>query len=415
MQRKFLPLCRNLLPALLLAVGAAHADEEGSKQMWSLGGFGTVGVTHSDARLADFNSTVLASRGAGFSRPVSADVDTRIGAQLDMNVNPQWSAVLQVISEYGVDNSYRPIVEWANVKYQATPDLSIRVGRIALPMLLAADYRKVAYTLASVRTPVEIYGAVPITHSDGIDATYRWSAGEVKNLTQVFFGRNDLKVSDTIDSKARDVAGISHTIELGAASLRLGYQGTNLTIDIARPLFDGLRQFGPQGVALAELYAIDHKHVIAYNIGANYDPGNWFVMAELVRINSKSFLGDKTAWYASTGYRFDKLTPFLSYARSKSNGPTSVAGLSTQGLPPAYAGAAQALNAGLNGLLSTIAVQHTASAGLRWDVARDLALKLQYDRVTPQQGSSGMLINVQPNFKSGNAINVVSATLDFVF
>jgi hypothetical protein len=33
----------------------------------------------------------------------------------------------------------------------------------------------------------------------------------------------------------------------------------------------------------------------------------------------------------------------------------------------------------------------------------------------PKDGSSGMLINVQPNFKSGQTINVVSATLDFVF
>jgi hypothetical protein len=416
MQRKPPSIFSKVLPiVLLLAAGTVFADDDSGKPVWSFGGFATVGAVHADAQQADFTSTVLAARGAGFSRSVSPDADTRLGAQLGVSLNPQWSAVLQVISEYGIENSYQPVVEWANVKYQATPDLSIRFGRIALPMLLAADYRKVAYTLAWVRTPVEVYGAIPITHSDGIDVTYRWRAGEFKNLTQVFYGRNKVKVNDTINSQARQVAGISHTIELGAASLRLGYQGTNLTIDIARPLFDGLRQFGPQGAALAERYAIDHKRVIAYNIGANYDPGNWFAMAELVRIDSQSFLGDKTAWYASSGYRFGQLTPYLSYARAKSNGPTQVSGLGTQGLPPAYAGAAQALNAGLNGLLSMIAVQHTASVGIRWDVARDMALKLQYDRVMPKDGSSGMLINVQPGFKSGQTINVVSATLDFVF
>ena len=53
--------------------------------------------------------------------------------------------MLQVVSEQRLDRSYRPIVEWANIKYQATPDLSLRFGRIALPMFLAADYRKIGY------------------------------------------------------------------------------------------------------------------------------------------------------------------------------------------------------------------------------------------------------------------------------
>jgi hypothetical protein len=67
------------------------------------------------------------------TRRWSTDVDSRLGAQLDATLARHWSAVLQVVGEQGLDNSYRPRVEWANIKYQATPELALRVGRIALP------------------------------------------------------------------------------------------------------------------------------------------------------------------------------------------------------------------------------------------------------------------------------------------
>ena len=52
---------------------------------------------------------------------------------------------------------------------------------------------------------------------------------------------------------------------------------------------------------------------------------------------------------------------------------------------------------------------------MRWDCTTDVALKLQFDRVTPLGGSRGTFINVQPGFRSGRSVNVASAVLDFVF
>ena len=95
--------------------------------------------------------------------------------------------------------------------------------------------------------------------------------------------------------------------------------------------------------------------------------------------------------------------------------PTSEAGLPTTGLPPQLAIPAQQLNAGLNTFLSTIPVQSTWSAGVRWDAAPDIALKLQFDRVRPTDGSRGTLINQQPDFRSGRAFGIASVALDFVF
>ncbi|HEV7814724.1 MAG TPA: hypothetical protein VGP06_06420, partial [Janthinobacterium sp.] len=160
---------------------------------------------------------------------------------------------------------------------------------------------------------------------------------------------------------------------------------------------------------------VDSKRTGVVSIGFNYDPGNWFLMGEAGRMQARSFLGDKTASYLSVGYRVGDLTPYATFARVRADMPTTASGISLAGLAPPLAAAAAQLNGGLNGLLSNIARQRSAGAGLRWDFHANYSFKLQYDRVTPQSGSSGTLVNVQPGFRSGHAIGILSAAVDFVF
>ncbi len=402
----------SLVLTLALPPGLALADDGPT---WTLSGYGTLGLAHSDNRDADYSNSVLKVNGAGYSQSWSPNVDSRIGAQLDLKIDKQWSAVLQVVSEQGVDGSYRPRVEWFNVKYQVTPDLSVRLGRIALPIFLAADYRKAGYAYSWARPPVELYDAIPISNSDGIDATYRWRVGDFKQMTQAFFGRTDIPVPNHARAMARSLAGLSHTVESGPASARLSLMTADLSVDLLRPLFDGFRQFGPAGSAIADKYDVVHKRAGAVSFGVNYDPGDWFTMAEAGRLNARSYLGDKMAWYATGGLRLGSFTPYVAYAHVWSKGPTSDSGLPLAGLPAPVATAAGALNAGLNSILMKIAVQSTRTAGLHWDVGRNMALELQYDRVQPRTGSTGTLINVQPSFKPGSTLHITSLVFDFVF
>ena len=393
----------------------AQADDGVSRPSWSLRGFGSAGAAYSDHDGADYTASILKGSGVGASGHWSGNVDSRLGAQLSVKAGKQWSALLQVVSEQRLDHSHRPVVEWANIKYQASPDLALRFGRIALPIFLAADYRKIGYAFPWARTPVEVYGAIPFSNSDGVDASYRWNRGGLKNVTQVFFGRTNMPLPYGARIEARKLAGFSSTVEYGAASARVSMLTTDLSIDILRSFFDGLRRFGPQGVVLAERYAVDHKRATAVSIGASYDPGNWFAMGELGRMKTRSFLGDTTSVYATAGYRLGDFTPYLAYARVRSNSATTEPGLDLAGLPPAAAGAGAGLNAYLSWLLTTIPVQRTFSIGTRWDCMTDVALKLQLDHVTPLDGSRGTFINVQPGFRSGRPVNVASAVLDFVF
>ncbi len=402
------------MAAMLLAGSAAHAADD-SYPAWTFGGFGSLGAAHSDYDQADFTSSILKGSGTGASHDISYNLDSRLGAQLGVKFDKKWSAVLQVGVEQRYNQNFRPLVEWANVKYQATPDLALRVGRIALPIFLAADYRKIGYAYPWVRTPIEVYGGVPITNSDGADLAYRWQSGRVKHTTQAFYGRTSVFLTDTTGVKARGLGGLTHSAEFGPATLRVSAFTAVLDVNIVRALFDGYRQFGPAGVAIADKYDIINKRTTGFAVGLNYDPGKWFLMAEGGRMNTRSILGDSFGMYVSSGYRAGEFTPYLTYSRSRAVDATSDPGLPLTGLPPQAAAIAAQLNGGLNVLLKATSTQTNLAAGVRWDFRPDMALKLQLDHVTPRDGTRGSLVNLEPGFVSGRSINVTSAVLDFVF
>ena len=403
------------LSGLVLSGPARAEDEPGRAPDWRVSGFGTVGLVHASEREADYTSSVMKSSGAGASHRWSPDVDTRLGLQLDATLARHWSAVLQVVSEMGLDNTYRPRIEWANVKYQVTPELALRAGRIALPVFLMADYRKVGYAYPWLRPPVEGYNVLPVTSSDGVDATLRWNLGPVRNASQVFYGHSSVPLIPPMHLYARRGVGVSNLSDWGALSLRANVVSAEITSDIGADLFDAFDAFGPAGRALSGRYAIDHKRITLANIGLNYDPGAWFVMAEAGRTTSDSFLGPTRSAYVSAGWRWNAFTPYATWASVRATGATSEPGLPLGALPPALAPAAAALNAGLNAMLARIPQQTSVAAGLRWDMRPNMALKLQYDRVTPHDGSVGMFINPTPRFQSERTSHVASVALDFVY
>ena len=404
-----------LIAMPLCAVGAETADSTTEPSIFSFSAFGTVGEVHSSEDKADFTNSIFQTNGAGYSRSWSPEVDSLIGGQISARITPELSAVVQVIAEQNYDGTYTPHVEWANIKYQFTPDLNVRIGRVELPTFLFSDTRKVGYTYPWIRPPIEVYGLLPITASDGADFSYRLNFGDLTNTTQGSYVQSDTQQPDNRgDAVARESFNISNTTEYKSLTFRLSYQHARLTITSLDGLLAAFRMFGPQGVAIADKYDSDGKPVVTEVIGASYDPGHWFVIGEWGHVRFNSFLGESTAWYASGGYRAGNFTPYVTYAHEGA-ASNSDPGLTLAGLPPTLAGFAAGLNAGLNAVLESIPAQSTASIGVRWDFMKNLDLKLQVDHTRLGADSSGTLINLQPGFRLGGAINLFSAAVNFVF
>jgi predicted porin len=410
---------RSALIALIAmpvyAMGAETADPSSGTQVFSFSGFGTLGVVHSSENKADFTSSVFKPGGAGYTESWSAAVDSLIGAQLTADITTQLSAVVQIIAEQNDDNTYKPHVEWANVKYQFTPDFSLRVGRVLLPTFFASDLRKVGYANPWVRPPSEVYALLPITNGDGVDISYRLHIGDLTDTVQANLGQNDAELPyHRGNAHGRNQWGLANTAEYGAWTLHIAFQKSQLTIASFDALFNAFRLFGPQGIAIADKYNLDNKPFVTEAIGARYDPGRWFMMGEWAHSNTHSIFSVDTAWYVSAGYRLWKFTPYVTYAVARTD-TSSDPGLSLSGLPPNLAGFAAGLNAGLNAILESNPDQSTVSVGSRWDFMKNLDLKLQYDHSRHGARSAGNLTNLQPGFQPGGTVNLFSATVDFVF
>jgi predicted porin len=400
--------------AVLVCVTAPGA-QAAELSKFSFNGFGTFGVVHSDEDRADFAAGLFVPDGAGYTRDWSPEVDSVLGVQLTANLTSRLTGILQVVSEQQYDETYTPTVEWANLTFDITPNLSVRAGRMVQQTFMVSEYRKVRYATPWVRPPKEVYDMIPVTNADGVDLNYRFRFKGFTNNLRGLYGVRDVNIPDGSEANARDVVVLSDTLEWGPATLFACYGRFRLTMEDFNSFFDAFRQFGARGVAIADQYDIDGKRFEIMSLGLRYDPGEWFVMGEWARAKTRTFIGDIRGWYITGGYRLGAFTPYVTLAQVQAHSDTSDPGLSLAGLPPAQAAQAAGLNAGLNQMLGSAVQQKSISLGIRWDFIRNAALKVQYQHLDLDEGSPGVLTNLQPGFEPGGSVNLFSAAIDFVF
>ena len=360
-----------LLVGAALAFGANAQAEEGAK-MFTVSGFGTLGATKSSNNLGDYVADQFQATGAGYSSDWSINVDSKLALQVDAKITDKLSAVVQVMSRSRSDNTFTPRVEWANIKYAVTPNLSVRVGRAALPVFMNSDTRLIGYAMAPIRPPIETYSLRSISNADGIDASYRHDLLGASNTVAVYYAKAVYDIVGTSGALTRDVDakkmfGIVDTLEYGDLTMRLGAGQFNLEL-----------KFGPT------VYPVN-AHV--YNLGLAYDPGNWFVQSELTKSDLGAVQRGQLAMYVTGGFRWNNFTPYATVSKIIPNDDQ---------------------------VRLELRKQTSAAAGVRWDFMKNVDLKLQVERVDLAKGSNGMLTNAKPGL-AGGSTNVVSAVVDFVF
>lgn len=408
-----------VLAAATLLVAAPAAGQDAPEL--SFDAYGTLGVVHSSEDRADFVWNPSRPDGPGRSETVSAALDSRLGGQLTLRLTPELTAVAQAVVEQNHEDDYVPHLEWAYVQYAVTPEFSIRAGRRPLAMFLTSEHRKVSYANPWVRPPVELYGLSPVFAGEGVDVSYRLHLGDWTNRTRVSFGRAATSFPDPEDAfesntaEAESTWGFENVLQRGGLTGRVAFSSGLLDVDAFDPFFDALRSFGPEGRELADRYEFDDAPFHFATVGAEYDPGPWFGMAELGWADFDSALGEKLAGYVTAGYRVGSFTPYVTWSRVEALSSTSAAGLPLDGLPPGTAETAAQLNAGLDMLLQVTPVQQNLAFGGRWDVATGLALKAQVDFVDMLEDSPGTFANEQPGFEPGGSARLLSFASVFVF
>lgn len=415
--------------AALLTCLSAHADFTSEDGRARLSGFGTVGAARTNSDDALFN---YPGQGGGVDKQIGMEPDTKVGIQGSYKFTDSISGTAQLLTKYRAEGQYKPEFEWAFAKWQATPGLAIRVGRIGAPFFMVSDFRDVGYANTMVRPNLDVYGQVPVSSVNGGDISYQMSLGETVLTTTLWGGYSRADYASALRSTTQ--AGTSSvdpvTIRLskqmglnlqaefeGGYSVRLGHMQGRLSIDssginttIASAYAASPTVLGPR--VQDALLTSDTKASFT-GVGFTVDRDNIVVASEYtMRRIKKGAVADTTGWYLMGGYRFGSVLPYLSFSKlsvDEVNVPTSTAGLP------------QLLAAGVRASQSTqYQAQRTTSVGVRWDALRNAAVKLQFDHIKKPANSNGLFLVENPVTdtafqQSKKNINVISLAVDFVF
>lgn len=400
------------ISATLVAATAAVPAQAGvlDDGNLSISGFGTVGAAQSntdDVKFARYNQA------DGVGNSARLGLDTNLGLQATYKFNDWLSGTAQVLTRNATEGTFTTDLTWAFLKARINDEVSVRVGRVVVPTFLISDYQNVGYANNMMRPPIELYSQAPIENSDGADINFQRAFGDLNFTAQAFVGvsRGKLFVSSGTGSTATyraPAAGISLAGEYGPFLLRVAHARADMKIGNIQPI--NALTTTLSGVGLTQLASditfTTGKKIAFTSIGGTMDWNNIVAQAEYAQRRAKEpvYLPDTNAWYTMVGYRFGKVLPYYMHASAKGAGSSVT--------KPAALSRIPALNAAVTNLL-TASEQTSDTIGVRWDFAKQVALKVQVDRVKPG-AKSGLLINV-PAAGYNKNVTVVAAGVDFVF
>ena len=379
---------KQLLSALglSLCLGGGAAWAEGI----TFNGFLTAGATYGDSEVGTQDGNI--------NNNVEFTNDTRIGIQLSAEVNPRVDVTAQLLARAKEDNS-DVVADWAFVSYKLTDPLKVRAGKLKLPTFLISDYIEVGYAYPWIRPPQEVYFSNPISTINGVDLLYNAYFGDFNLLIQPYFGQSkggEALIPQEVlpllspppppgtvaylDFTAEEMKGINLSIGTDFFTVRAGYLETKVN---------------------APFPGIDDDDVEFYSLGATLDWRNIVIYGETFerKIDGVANLAfpNQRGSYATLGYRIGKVLPHVTYAQLDE--------YDQEPFNPA-AGYGQALE------------QESVTVGLRYELGSGAALKLEAQRVEPEQGTRGLLIG-DPNDPAlddpSKSVNIYSIAIDVVF
>lgn len=405
-------------------------------------GFGTLGATYNSSRMADYRGSIVQPNGAGSSKAWATGVDTKAGVQLAARMDDGWSGVLQVVADHRHDNSYKPQLEWANLKYQFTPNWYVRAGRVVAPVFMVSDYRSVGYAQTAVRPSYDVYELNPLTHLDGGDIGARYAVAGGTLNAQLTVGRaKEFSAITTPELKAPGnyayISGptglVNLSYEHGASTYRAGYGryklGVTSNIGILNMYDNALRNYQRVDPGYDSNLKMQRDVAKLWSLGYAYDDGRWLLQSEFARSSARNILiPDQSAWYLLGAYRLGKFTPYASYSRIEARPrPLNRPDASRCGSDAMCSLGAAAIIPTIDTRLSVMREQNTLAAGMRYDFQRNLAFKLQLEHIRkPAMNlpNRGLFVNEYREsatfpystwLTQHRSVNLLSLTLDFVF
>lgn len=339
---------------LLCHVNIGHAEAQ-------LSGYASIvagKVSNGNEFLADFPKTGVYDNDWSFSP------DTSIGVQLSTDINDKLEFVIQAVSNGASD--YDVELDWAYISYQLSTDLSFQAGRKRLPLYYYSDFFDVGYAYYWIRPPADNY-TWQISNYNGLSLLYQPQLGDWDSLFNFYYGREDseenellsMLINSSVNETWKNMFGIVAELSQEWVELRFTYMNSQLDRTV-------------NDLVVAE----DVKQSFS-GVSINLYIENISVLSEFNQYERSASDIHVDTSMLSVAYNIGEFTPHLT--RSMLEQDDNIAGGDEY--------------------------HETRSLGLRWDLNKKTALKIQYDKVKDE----GVNIPVLGDSES------ISFGIDFVF
>ncbi len=332
----FLSLC-------IFVVGFAHGVFADAR----ISGYGSfvVGKTlFGDQYLADFPRTGIYDRDWSFSP------DSSIGVQMVHDINSNYSLVIQ-LGAHGA-REFEPEISWAYINYRISPELSVQLGRKGLPLYYYSDFFDLGYVYNWIRPPADNY-TWQITHFNGLSFLYETQLGSWESSFTLYGGREDSLDNDLlgylsgseVDETWKNIVGVVAEFAYAQIDGRFTIMSSELDRSINGSLIS------------------ENVQQLFSGFSLNLTLGNFFLMSEFNGYRRDDEHIDVHTRMLSLAYRIDDFTPYICYSKFRQK--LTVAGGDEE--------------------------HDTQSAGIRWDIYPDTAVKLQFDKIRDMGITSSIL------------------------
>lgn len=320
----------------------------------------------------------------GYHNQFSLTEDSLVGLQAELEFTDKLSVTAQLLGHSGDDRDSG--VEWFYVTYEPIEKLQIKLGRMRTPFFSLSDVIDVGFAYPYVMPPQQVYNGFLFDQYDGVNLAYDTDIHNFRLRLETYIGQFDgdsTVADDTAATEVRDMFGLIGKLGYDNLELRVAYFTGDIDVEVAslNGLSAILNQQGFYKTA-ATLNTKGRPDVYQYSLA--YDGLRYFAKAEFTQIKATFFTAPETkSHYFTAGINLSPVTLHITKAMSSVEYSVPVSEIPL-GVHPSLDFLAQSYQT----LYSSLPRDdlNSLSAGIRWDVKYDLALKAE---VTKLDGDAG--------------------------
>ncbi|WP_137935873.1 hypothetical protein [Chitinivorax sp. B] len=382
-----------LLTSVPLIAQAEEGEGGALPVEWSINGYYSISAVRTN-REGEFYRYIPYGDQDRPAKQKSPDVgpDSKFGLMVGARWTPEFSAKAQWLLRRG--SSRDPVIRTrlAFVEYRPHTDWSVKLGRTVQGLLMLEEAMYTDYANLMVRVPHEPYAYVPKSELDGVMVQHDLSVQDWLFKFQASAGQSDYH-SVNFRRTLRDCIGFSLAINRQNATARLALRTTRFGLhdpmlaETSAFLRDAARTEGNE--ALAHRFNEKNFRLDQLALGLEWQDSRWTVRSEVFAFRGKFRPLPKRSVSGSVmaGYRFGQWTPYVGYGEIREYGDKRNNGFSGNTVLSQQAAEVAELMA-----RSVAGEQRTLSFGVRYDLPKQMAIKLQWDRISRRAGEQGYLL-----------------------